>query len=108
MTEATVAAVLGAVLGGLSAESAWAGSGLVLIPWALVGLVVGGRTRSSARTTALAGASYGFAVAFSFTAFGYQGSTSAMSRILFFSVLGVIGASCGALLALAGKRAALR
>ncbi len=92
---------LGATLGLLGARYVFVGSGVSLVPWGLVALLVGAFAPS--RRAALAGASvYGFALAFTFMVTGYDGTATMMSRLPFFAILGLVGAACAALLALAG------
>ena len=94
-------AVAGVILGYLGADVLFVGSGLSLIPWGLVALAIGFwiHPRQLALVTGLV---YGFALAYSFMAFGYDGAASLASRTLPFAVLGVIGGLCGALLVLVG------
>jgi uncharacterized membrane protein YccF (DUF307 family) len=93
---------LGAILGLLGARYLFVGSGLSLVPWGLVAILVGVLARS--RRAALGGAAaYGFALSFTFIVAGYDGSATVMSRLPFFAVLGLVGAACAALLALVGS-----
>ena len=92
---------LGATLGLLGARYVFVGSGVSLLPWGLVALLVGAFAPS--RRAALAGGSaYGFALAFTFMVTGYDGTATLMSRLPFFAILGILGAACAALLALTG------
>ena len=60
--------------------------------------------RSSTRTlTERPATSYGFALAFSFMIAGYQGQPPVSHQLLPFALLGLLGAACAALLALAGR-----
>ncbi len=94
-------AVLGVVLGVTGAKYLLVGSALSLIPWGLVAALIGYTSPSRARTTT-AGASYGFALAFTFMVAGYQGQPPVTHRLLPFALLGLLGAACATLLALAG------
>ncbi len=95
-------AVLGAALGLLGARYVFVGSGLSLIPWGLVAVVVG--VLASTRGAAVAGAAaYGFTLAFTFMVDGYDGTATLVSRLPFFVILDLVGAGCAALLALMGS-----
>ena len=95
-------AVLGTVLGVLGARYVFVGSGLSLLPRGLVAVLVG--VFAPARGAAVAGAAvYGFSLAFAFMVAGYDGTATLVSRLPFFAVLGLVGAGCAALLALAGS-----
>lgn len=96
-------ALLGVVLGLACSRYVLVGSGLSLIPWALAAFLIGSRGRSTRRAVVDA-AAFGFALAFSFMCFGYQGRDPLTTRILPFSVLGIVGAASALLLALAGHR----
>jgi len=50
----------------------------------------------------VAGALYGFVLCFVFTLATYGGAAPAITRVPFFTVLGLVGALCGLLLALLG------
>jgi hypothetical protein len=98
----TAAIVIGIILGFVGSKILFVGSALSLIPWAVAGLVIG-YLSVSRREAAIGGSLYGFALAFSFMAFGYDGAASLISRLPFFAVLGVIGAVCGLVPALIGR-----
>lgn len=102
------ATALGVLLGFLGAHATVLGL-WTLLPWAVGAAGVGCLAR---RRPGAAGAAYGFALAFVFMLGVYTGKASALSRVPFFALLGVIGALCGAGLALAAhwiaRRAALR
>ena len=93
------AAALAVLLGFLATRMLflqWA----TLIPWAVAAVVVGAISRD--RREALAGgAAYGFALGFSFTAFGYGGSDPLLGKVPFFAILGVVSAAFGMALSLA-------
>ena len=72
-----------------------------LIPWALAGLLIGALCRSS-REALAAGAVYGFALGFSFTASGYAGADPILGKLPFFALLGAVSAVFGAALGVAG------
>src|SRR6266568_3034333 len=71
-----------------------------LVPWGLAALALG--YRASRGEGAIAGALYGFVLCFVFTLASYGGAAPAITRIPFFSVLGLVGALCGSLLATLG------
>lgn len=95
----TVCAGLGAVLGAVGARLLWVGSGWSLLPWALAGIAIGWTSRGHAWQD---GATFGFALAFTFMMLGYAGDESLLTRVPAFLVLGLVGACCGAILALLG------
>jgi hypothetical protein len=97
-----LALAVGALLGYLGARVVLVGSGLSLIPWALAGLALGACC-ASRRLAAAAGGLFGFALAFTFMATGYDGSAPLHTRLIPFAVLGVVGAICGTALALLGR-----
>jgi hypothetical protein len=74
--------------------------GATLTPWAVAAIAIG--TISKARREALIdGAAYGFALGFSFTAFGYNGVDPLIAKVPFFAILGVVSAAFGAALSVA-------
>lgn len=99
-----IAAAVGAVLGVLGAHATVLG-GWTLLPWAVAGAIIGYTTR---RHPVVAGAAYGFVLAFVFMLDVYAGKASVLSRVPFFALLGVIGAICGAIFAAAGRWLAAR
>ncbi len=99
-----IAATIGAVLGVLGAHATVLG-GWTLLPWAVVGAIIGYTMR---RRSVVAGAVYGFVLAFVFMLDVYTGKASVLSRVPFFAPLGVIGAICGAIFAAAGRWLAAR
>jgi hypothetical protein len=103
MIKIILSIMAGVILGFLSARYIFVGSWLSLVPWAIVGLVVG--YWSGKRQAIINGAMYGFAIAFTFMVAGYSGSASLISRVPFFAILGFIGAVCGAALGFIGGRA---
>jgi hypothetical protein len=93
--------IIGTVLGVIGSRYLFVGSGLTLIPWGVIGIVLG--WWSANRKEALVnGSVYGFLLAFSFMLAGYQGSAPIISRIPFFAILGLVGAICGLTLAAVG------
>lgn len=99
-----IAAAFGALLGWLGAHATVLGS-WTLLPWGIGGVAVGYRARSR---PALAGATYGFILSFCFMLGVYSGTASVLSRVPFFALLGLVGAVCGAVAALAGRWLAVR
>lgn len=95
-------AAAGALLGFLCARVVLVNSGLALVPWALIGLAVGGLS-AGRRDAAVAGAAYGFALAYVFMLASYDGSAALASRLAPFVVFGVFGAACGVGLGLLGR-----
>ena len=71
-----------------------------LVPWGLVAVALG--CRADRATAVMAGALYGFVVCFVFTLATYGGAAPAITRVPFFTVLGLVGGVCGLLLALLG------
>src|SRR6266516_6009173 len=71
-----------------------------LVPWGLAAVALGYRA-NRARAT-IAGALYGFVLCFVFTLATYGGAAPAITRVPFFTVLGLVGALCGSLLATLG------
>ena len=98
----------GAVLAYLSARVLLQGSWLNLIPWAVAGLIVG--TFCATRKQALvAGGLFGFVLTACFMIFGFQGTSSQVPGLTFFTtILAVIGAGCGMMLTLIGRWAKAR
>ena len=71
-----------------------------LVPWGLAAVALG--YRANRATAVVAGALYGFVLCFVFTLATYGGAAPAITRVPFFTVLGLVGALCGVLLALLG------
>lgn len=99
-----IAAAVGALLGLAAAHATVLGS-WTLIPWAIGGAAIGYWAR---RRPGLAGAAYGFVLSFAFMLGVYNGKASVLSRVPFFALLGLVGAICGLILALAGRWLAVR
>jgi len=93
------AVVAGLLLGWASAHALFL-QWWTLVPWGIAGLALG--YRAGRREAAIAGALYGFVLCFVFTLAGYDGAASVVSRVPFFSILGLVGAVCGLVLALLG------
>ena len=104
MQKTILAASLGGLLGVIAAQVLFVGSGLSLVPWTIAGLLVGGLASSRGESGKL-GAIYGFALAFVFMLTGYSGSASLLSRVPFFTLLGIVGAFAGAALAMLARSA---
>ena len=94
------AIILGIALGLGGAHATFLGA-WTLIPWALVALALGWRVIW--HSAALAGALYGFALAFTFMIGVYTGAVPVTSKFAGFFVLGVVGAVCGGALAVAAS-----
>jgi hypothetical protein len=101
------AALVGALLGFLGARVLWVGSGLSLVPWAVVGAAIGAWGRSK-RQAAVRGAAYGFALAYVFMLAGYDGEAAIHTRLAPFLLFALFGALCGAMLAAGGAAVAGR
>jgi len=99
MSRLASAAALGLLLG-------WAAAHILslqwwtLVPWGLAAAALG--YRASRATAVVAGALYGFVLCFVFTLATYGGSAPPITRVPFFTALGLVGALCGLLLALLG------
>src|SRR5205823_10590539 len=68
-----------------------------LVPWGLAAAALG--FRASRATAVVAGALYGFVLCFVFTLATYGGAAPAITRVPFFTALGLGGALCRLLLA---------
>ena len=93
-------AATGIVLGFLASRLLFL-QAATLIPWAVAGLLIGALCGTSKAALA-AGAVYGFALGFSFTAFGYTGADPILGKLPFFALLGAVSAVFGAVLSAAG------
>jgi hypothetical protein len=78
------------------------GPAFVLIPWTVVGLVIG-YLCNSRKATLVHGAAYGFVLAYVFMISGYSGQAALGTKILPFIVFGIVGAFCGVVLAVIGQ-----
>ncbi len=101
-----VAVIVGAVLGFLGSRVVFVGSALSLIPWTVVGLVLG--LWCGVRQSLWVGAAFGFSLAFFFMATGYTGSAPLLTRVPFFALIGLAGAVCGTAVVLLGSLVAAR
>jgi len=97
-----VAILSGIAIGILTSRYIFVNSALGLIPWTLVGLLLGIWAANRIEALRL-GALYGFFLLFSFMFGGYQGAASEASRILPFAALGLIGAAYGLIVASIGN-----
>ncbi len=71
-----------------------------LVPWGLAAVALG--CRANRATAVVVGVLYGFVLCFVFAFATYGGAAPAITRVPFFTVLGLFGALCGLLLALLG------
>jgi len=92
--------VVGLVLGIAGARYVLVGSWMNLIPWSLAGIALG--YWSSKNESIANGVVYGFVLSFVFMLAGYRGTSSLISRVPFFAVLGVFGGICGLILGIGG------
>ena len=97
----TAGLAVGVVLGVVGARFLLVGSWLNLLPWGVAGAGLGAWA-TSVRAAAVAGAAYGFGLTFAFMIAGYTGSASLASRVFSFAIIGLVGAACGAVLAVLG------
>jgi hypothetical protein len=88
------------VMAYISSRYLFVGSGLSVIPWGLLGILLGTIVAQDKREAYMIGAIYGFTLSFSFLWIDKAGHTS-LTQFLFLLViitlLGVFGAGCGAL-----------
>ena len=99
-----MSAILGAVVGLISAKTFFAHSWTALLPWGLIGLVVGYPAKTK-KIVVMSGAIYGFILPVVFTLTGYQGSGPWKPAFFLLAlVLGIVGAGCGIALALIGQK----
>jgi hypothetical protein len=95
-----IACLAGPILGVINAKYLFVGSGLSLIPWSLAGLAFGAWS-SSWKQALVMGSSYGFSLAYVFMIASYDGP-DLVGHLLPLAGLGLVGAACGLVLALAG------
>lgn len=88
--------VLAGLLGLLGARYVFVGSALSLIPWGLAVIAVG-YFALTWRDALLGGFVFGFTLAFGFMLFGYQGTARVVQVLIPFSLIGLVGAVCGAI-----------
>ena len=101
MKKLIIAVIVGLLLGAVVSKYLFVGSWLNLVLWGAAGVIIGWFTRSF-RESLASGAVFGFVLAFSFMMAGYSGTMPVASRILPFSILGVVGAVCGIVLTIFG------
>src|SRR5256884_9109296 len=99
MPRLAAAGALALLLGGAGAHGLSL-KGWPLVPWGRAAVALG--YRANRATAVVAGALYGFVLCFVFTLATYGGAAPAITRVPFFTVLGLVGALCGLLLALLG------
>lgn len=95
-----VAVAVGLVLGSLAARVVLVGSGLSLVPWAVIGCLLG-ILAPSAREASRLGAAYGFSLTVAFMGFSYDGHAAVAAVAALDVGLALVGAVCGGLLAAA-------
>jgi hypothetical protein len=100
MVKVMVSILAGGILGLIGARYLFIGSWLSLIPWGIVGLLIG--YWSKKREWLVNGSCYGFAITFVFMMTGYAGSAPLISRVPFFAALGLFGGLCGLVLGVMG------
>ena len=101
MSRIALPVAVGALLGWAASHALFLGW-WTLVPWGAAGLGLGywiGKPGAM-----LAGALYGFTLAFVFMLAGYTGQAAIVRRIPFFALLGLFGAVCGLVLAAVGAR----
>lgn len=101
MKKYLIACLVGAVLGVIGARFLFVNSGLSLIPWAIASLAFGYFATNMRQALGI-GATFGFALAYTFMLVGYGGSEPIITRLAPFILLGIIGAICGLILAVIG------
>ena len=99
MQRLATAVALGLILGWAAAHALFL-HWWTLVPWGVAALALGYRANRAGAVTA--GTVYGFVLCFVFTLATYGGTAPAITRVPFFTVLGLVGALCGLLLALLG------
>ena len=93
------ALALGGYFGIIGSQTFFVGSALSLIPWAIVGLVIGWGSYSN-KEAVIKGVVYGFTLSFTFMVSEYTGIEPLSNKLPFFVLLGIFGAFCGASLGL--------
>src|SRR2546423_9281166 len=99
MQRLATAVALGLILGWAAAHALFL-HWWTLVPWGVAALALGYRAKRAGAVTA--GAGYGFVLCFVFTLASYGGAAPAITRVPFFTVLGLVRAVCRLLLALLG------
>ena len=97
-----VAVVVGVVVGWLCARVVFVGSAIALVPWAILGMLIGWFSPGWLFAS-IAGAVYGFALADAFLIAGYDGTRPLAAVLLPFAALALVGAGGGLVCALAGQ-----
>lgn len=94
--------IVGAILAFIADHILFVGSALTLIPWAIIGIVLGLWNKSK-KEALINGFVYGFILSFLFMIFGYEGVSGLLGKALvFFVLLGVFGGICGSILGFIG------
>jgi hypothetical protein len=98
-----IASIIGIAVGYLSAQTFFVHSWLALIPWGIVGILVGLLAHET-KQKLWAGAYYGFFLCGSFLLAQYHGTQSIWHGfIIMVIIIGMLGAICGAALAYTSK-----
>ena len=74
----------------------------ILIPWGLIGLVLG-YVSSRKKTALINGAVYGFMACYFFMISGYAGKDPLVTKLVPFIAIGLFGAICGLVLGVLGN-----
>lgn len=93
---------VGVLLGLMGARFVFVNSGLSLIPWGFASVLIG-LLATSRKRALIDAAVFGFALAFSFMAFSYDGDDGVVSVIAPFCLLGLVGSVCAVVLAVVGR-----
>jgi hypothetical protein len=100
MKKTSIAAAAGVVLGIVGARYLFVGSWLIVVPWAITGLLLG--YWGTKDESLVNGVTFGFVLSFVFMIAGYSGQPSLLSRIPIFLVLSAFGGIGGMVFGLAG------
>lgn len=92
-----IGAIVSGIVLGFLGGSVW-----ILIPWGIVGIVIGYFSKDSKKAV-INGAIFGFLAAFFFMIQGYSGTLRLITRIPFFAGIGLIGAVGGIISSFAGS-----
>jgi hypothetical protein len=96
------AVLVGIVFGIISSRYLFVSSALSLVPWGIAGVLFG-LWCPAYKEAIFSGIAYGFPLAFTFMAAGYQGLDPILGKLPFFALLGLVGAACGTGLAVIGS-----